>query len=927
MIDLDTALRLVGMRLGDRALIGPQIVQLDLTDACNNNCVGCWARSPFLRDGDRYDTLRKGALDLPFVRQLIPALVELRVRELFLGGGGEPLCHPDVLEVIKLAKDAGLSVTLNTNFTLADAELIDALVDCGLDLLVVSLWAADGETYARLHPNKTEATFRHLTENLQALHRRKTESGGDKPRVKIYHVINTANYEQIPQMVEHGREVGAEEVELAVFDPIPGRTNIFTLDKLRIERTLALVEQLDKEGPPFVHTELFVRRLTNIDATKGVFDNGIVASISCAAGWFYSRVTTVGEVHACLKAHRVPVGDLTEHDLRAVWYGDGMKQFRSHTLHLDYHDPWLQMIGHDIDFDLPGCFRICDNIGHNQHIMRLVGGLSEAETKMLDAMEQAARDGAELPAIEDIYRTHHDGIVEKARPFSPPVETAREDGLSLHGDNALVHELADATPWNDIETALDQLGDGDPIRIPLTIANLARLDHMLALIRKTTGREVDPAWGELDPRPLTEIHRRWPNRLQQAKAECAKHNVLLDLDDAGWRAALWKFASAARPDNEAELLRALGALTGTVFVGPRTFHLDVTNACEADCAYCWFHSPLAEARTDPHRLTDADRDATMPWETFVQLADDLAALETREDIVLSGKGEPLAHPRIADMVRALKERNLSVTLFTGGNRLDETIARACVEAQLDMLYVSLSASSEQTFARLHTKLSDKAYGRIVANVRRLLDLRRAANSELPRVVLVDVITNRNDHEVVAFAKLAAELGVDHLRYQLAAIETYNTDLALPDDRLRGLQSALAEAHAIAKKAGVAVVENIDFQVGGHGEGADWSGERYRELGCLAGWVFGRAWADGNLSFCCAPRPIGNLAEQSFADWWRSDAYDRARLAARAMGRHADYVFADGTPLWTDVCRRCPNYEGIERLRKVLGDLGLLELLP
>jgi len=927
LIDLDTALRLVGMRLGDRALIGPQVVQLDLTDACNNNCVGCWARSPFLRYDDHYDTLEKGALDLTFVRHMLPTLAELRVRELFLGGGGDPLCHPDVLTVVKEAKDAGVSVTLNTNFTTADAALIEQLLDAGLDLLVVSLWAGTASTYARLHPNKTEATFRVLTDHLRYLAARKRERGTASPRVKLYHVINKYNYEEIPRMVEHGREVGAEEVELAVFDPIPGRTNIFTLDQTRIDRTLKLVEALDREGPPFVHAELFTRRLQNIDATKGVFDNGIVASIPCAAGWFYARVTTVGQVHACLKAHRVAVGDATKYDLGAIWFGEGMRTFRAHTLHLDYNDPWLQNIGHDIDFALPGCFRICDNLGHNQHVMRLAGSLTDEERRTLDEMERVAREGGELKAIEDAYRRHLPEPAAVPRPFSPPVEVVNENGIVLHGDIDLVHELAlQARPWDDVQRALAAAGPDETIRVPVTIRNVARLDRVLRLIRETTKRPVDPAWAAFEPRPLASLHMRWPGRFRELRERCAKHAVLLDPVDPAVDRALWKIAAAHRPDREAELLRALGALTGAALIGPRTFHLDVTNRCEADCIYCWFHSPLAEARTDPHRLTAANRDETMDWDMFLALADDLAALETKEDIVLSGKGEPLAHPRIAEMVRELKARGLAVTLFTGGARLDDGIARACVEARLDMLYVSLSAASEETFARLHTALSPTAFGKIKANVRHLLDLRRATKSVLPRVVLVDVLTNRNDHEVEDFARLAGEFGVDHLRYQLAAIEPYNTELALPPERLAALRDRLDRARAVAQAAGVEIVENIDFQVGGHGEGADWTGERYRELGCLAGFVFGRAWADGTLSFCCAPRPVGNLRDGRFTAWWRGEEYDRARLAARSLGRRSDYRFADGTPLWNELCRRCPNYEGIERLRHVLAELDLLGLL-
>lgn len=928
MIDLDTALRLVGMRLGDRALIGPEVVQLDLTDACNNNCIGCWARSPFLRDGDHYDTLDKGALDLPFVRQLFPTLRELRVRELFLGGGGEPLCHPDLLAVIREAKKFGLRVTLNTNFTLADEAFCEAIADLGLDQLIVSVWAGTAATYARIHPNKTEAAFHRLTSLLKYLTAQRAARDRLTPKIKLYEVINSLNFQEIPLMLEHARETGADEVELAVFDPIPRRTHIFTLDRRAIDRTIQIVESLPAEEPPVVHKELFLRRLRNIDAPKGVFDNGIAASIPCAAGWFFSRITTVGQLHACLKAHRVAVGDLKQHDLRAAWFGEGMRVFRRHTLKLDYEDPWLQNIGHDINFVLPGCFRICDNLGFNQHIMRLVGGLEANELAALDAMEQAARDGASLDAIEREYLRHLPDA-QRPEPISQPVVAiARETGLTLDADMDLVHETSGAqTPWLQTLQDLYALGDADTIRLPVSVNNIARLDRILELIRESTGRPVEPERARLIPKPLADLHVRWPAQLRELRVRLAHHRIDLDLSDQRPYQALWKIASASRPDRDAELLRALGALTGVPLIGPHTFHLDVTNACPAECIYCWFHSPLSAARTDPHRLTEANSRTMMEWQDFIALANDLAQLEAKEDVVLSGKGDPLAHPRFADMLRELKKRDLHVTLFTGGHLLNEAIIRTILEAELDMFYVSLSAAGEETYLRLHEQSAPGAFHRIVDNVRKLVELRRASGQTTPRVVLVDVITNRNDHEVEDFARLAVSLGVDHLRYQMASIEDYNSSLALPETRLNGVAEQLRQARQIAEAGGVALVENIEFQVAGYGEGRDWSGDRYRRVGCLAGFVFSRVWADGTISFCCAPRPIGNIRDRRFAEWWTGPAYDRARLAARSLGRHADFQFADGTPLWTEVCRRCPNYEGIERLRQVLELTGLLDYLP
>jgi len=44
---------LKGVEDGKRAFIGPRIVQIDLTGKCNNDCIGCWVHSPFIKNPPR----------------------------------------------------------------------------------------------------------------------------------------------------------------------------------------------------------------------------------------------------------------------------------------------------------------------------------------------------------------------------------------------------------------------------------------------------------------------------------------------------------------------------------------------------------------------------------------------------------------------------------------------------------------------------------------------------------------------------------------------------------------------------------------------------------------------------------------------------------------------------------------------------------
>jgi len=66
----------------------------------------------------------------------------------FFGGFGEPLAHPNIVEMVTQAKAIGARVELITNGTLLDEALSRQLIEAGLDMLWVSLDGATPESYA-----------------------------------------------------------------------------------------------------------------------------------------------------------------------------------------------------------------------------------------------------------------------------------------------------------------------------------------------------------------------------------------------------------------------------------------------------------------------------------------------------------------------------------------------------------------------------------------------------------------------------------------------------------------------------------------------------------------------------------------------------------------------------------------------------------
>jgi len=219
-------LDLAGALDGSKAYKGPSIVQIDLTDKCNLNCVGCWCHSNFLGDS----RLKKFE-ELPFdlLKKLIEDLHKMGVKEIMLSGSGEPFMYPKIMEVISLIKEKDIKLNVITNFTLINKKIMKKLVELGVDNITASIWAGDAGTYVKTHPNQTKKTFENIRENLKYLH--SIKKGNNLPNVKIYNVISKFNYDKIKNMLDFALDTLVDYIEFQVIDIIPGKTEALKLDE------------------------------------------------------------------------------------------------------------------------------------------------------------------------------------------------------------------------------------------------------------------------------------------------------------------------------------------------------------------------------------------------------------------------------------------------------------------------------------------------------------------------------------------------------------------------------------------------------------------------------------------------------------------------------------------------------------------------
>lgn len=125
----------------------PMMCVLSLVYVCNAKCPNCPYTNSQIREDYRDRPLMGEDTFKIIADQCGPHRAWIRI-----SGGGEPMLHPQAVELIEYAKMRGARVGLITNGSRFDAESIRRLLACNTDMIEFSGDAADPETYNLVRP-------------------------------------------------------------------------------------------------------------------------------------------------------------------------------------------------------------------------------------------------------------------------------------------------------------------------------------------------------------------------------------------------------------------------------------------------------------------------------------------------------------------------------------------------------------------------------------------------------------------------------------------------------------------------------------------------------------------------------------------------------------------------------------------------------
>lgn len=175
----------------------------------------------------------------------------------------------------------------------------------------------------------------------------------------------------------------------------------------------------------------------------------------------------------------------------------------------------------------------------------------------------------------------------------------------------------------------------------------------------------------------------------------------------------------------------------------KKIYVEVTTQCNFSCITCIRNSWRNEL-------------SPMEWSTFENILDSLKELPDLETVHFGGFGEPLSHPKIFEMIKAVKDLNLKIEMITNGSLLTESVIKELIGLGLNVIYVSLDGPDEKEYNEIRQGAS---FNNVFGNIQNLNRIKKELGVVKPELGIEFVAMKKNFHKLPKLMRLAWEMKV------------------------------------------------------------------------------------------------------------------------------------------------------------------------
>ncbi len=299
------------------------------TTDCNLNCRTCvrnaWQDPTAYMTRETFQRLMAQSESLPNLKTMI------------FGGIGEPLIHPEILDMIHLASERGLQITVTTNGLLLDRAMASELIKMKLKRIVVSLDGVNPDTYKHVRGT----TISQVLENIRSFNDVRLSLGSLLPAVEIEFVALKSNVEELRDLPDLARQLAAtrllvsnvlahtEEMREEVLygyepqTPLPANGWPVKLDAWVLWGTPDL---------PRMHWGAEQRcRFIQDKATVIGWDGSVVPCYALCHNYSYYAVDGKQK-----QVSRYPLGNINQRSLTEIWTSEDYCRFRNEVRNFNF---------------------------------------------------------------------------------------------------------------------------------------------------------------------------------------------------------------------------------------------------------------------------------------------------------------------------------------------------------------------------------------------------------------------------------------------------------------------------------------------------------------------------------------------------------------------------------------------------------------
>ena len=266
----------------------PIHADIELSSNCNMKCIMC----PHGIESSSKEFIQE-IMDFDVAKKIINECAELGVSSIKFSGRGEAMMHPNIAELVKLAKSLGIiEVMINTNGLLLKNNRTESLLDAGTDLIIISIDGSTKDTYEKI---RIKGNYDVVTKNVDNLIKLKKHKKLKKPLIRLQFTIMKENVDEFAEFKKQWE------------------------DKVDILVGLNYNQRGDQES-------------------KAV-DNPIVTGRAyCSEPWRRMTFTSTGSVQMCCADwyNKSPVGDITKQSVSDIWNGNLLNKYKKYIENLQH---------------------------------------------------------------------------------------------------------------------------------------------------------------------------------------------------------------------------------------------------------------------------------------------------------------------------------------------------------------------------------------------------------------------------------------------------------------------------------------------------------------------------------------------------------------------------------------------------------------